>query len=288
MAKKKIVKKGGDTKKSKTPLKAESTVRKISAKDWHFLAILVLFAGFSLYAVGSFFNTTNDYLKNTYTSVVDSKEAEEESSEEGAEGGSIMNSGGLEEVEGSDAVKEVYEIFGDVKSDVAYAPALEALKDAGYVGGYADGTFRPDNQITRAEILTILSNTLDADLTDKVYANCFKDVADQWFAPFVCYAKDKNWLKGYADGTFRPEQVVTKAEALKIVLTVLGYQIPTVLEAQPFEDLPLDHWAAPYAFLAKQRRLINEAAMFFPDYLMTRADFAQMVYKTMQDRNLIE
>lgn len=43
---------------------------------------------------------------------------------------------------------------------------------------------------------------------ENLYENCFEDVEDEWFAPYVCYAKEKGWVTGYPDGTFKPENNV--------------------------------------------------------------------------------
>jgi len=167
------------------------------------------------------------------------------------------------------------------------AGSIERLKDAGILKGYQDGTFKPGEKITRAEALVIMTNALDADFSGKVYANCFNDVQDQWFAPYVCYAKEQGYITGYDDGTYQPNTFVKKVEALKMLFTAFGYDIPTELEVQPYQDTPIDSWFAPYAYLAQQKSIIRDNDVFDPLYELTRADYAQMVYSVMRDKGLI-
>ncbi len=233
----------------------------------HFLAALLLFSGFSVYSFSSFF-TANDRYLDTFQA-------------------SVLGSG--QEVDMN--VKEStidHEIFTDVFSDHQNALAIGKLRDNGVIGGYEDGSFKPDALINRAELLTLLSHAIDADLTGATYANCFGDVADQWFAPFACYAKAKAWVAGYADNTYRPAQSVTKAEALKITMTALGYEVEESDEYElPFADVKAGDWFAPYVDLALEEGIVGSADLFNPTQEMSRAQVAQMIYNAMFFKDLI-
>lgn len=104
----------------------------------------------------------------------------------------------------------------------------------GVVEGYRDGTFRPDDPINRAEALKILLLTANLHPIPHSGALPFSDVSpNEWFTSFIEKALAYQLIEGYGDGTFRPEQPITRAEAAKITyLTMLsnplvnGYVLP--------------------------------------------------------------
>ncbi len=107
--------------------------------------------------------------------------------------------------------------------------------DLGIVDGYPDGTFQPDAPINRAEALKILFLATELPpFDDGEYSNVFSDVKESdWFAEFIRDALSYDFVEGYDDGTFRPAQAITRAEAAKIVLFMMisnprvnGYVIP--------------------------------------------------------------
>jgi hypothetical protein len=92
--------------------------------------------------------------------------------------------------------------FPDVSKDAWFAPYVAALKDAGVVGGYTDGTFRPANSINRAEALKMAVNAA-GHATTTATEDPFSDVSkDAWFAPFVAACKDKGVVSGSPVKTF--------------------------------------------------------------------------------------
>ena len=111
--------------------------------------------------------------------------------------------------------------FSDVSADKWYNNAVSTLCHMGVLGGYSDGTFRPNAPITRAEFAKIAVSFSQAN-GSAVY-NYFTDVkTTDWFAPAVTAAKDNGLIEGYSDGSFKPENRITRAEACAIVNRVLG------------------------------------------------------------------
>ncbi len=105
----------------------------------------------------------------------------------------------------------------------------------GIVEGYDDGTFLPDAPVNRAEALKILFGASELEpFDDADYSGKFTDVDDAaWYAPFLHTALSYEFLEGYEDGTFRPDQPITRAEAAKVVLFIMisnprvnGYVVP--------------------------------------------------------------
>ena len=111
--------------------------------------------------------------------------------------------------------------FSDVSADKWYNNAVSTLSNMGVIGGYADGTFRPNAPISRAEFAKIaVSFTQNNGSTTYNY---FTDVkTTDWFAPYVTAAKDAGLIEGYSDGSFKPESKITRAEACAIVNRTLG------------------------------------------------------------------
>lgn len=109
--------------------------------------------------------------------------------------------------------------FTDVSEGQWYAQPIGVLASLGIVGGYGDGTFQPNRTITRAEFAKIA--TKFATLTGGKAQ--FKDVSEgHWASGFIATAADYGWIGGYEDGSYRPENFMTRAAAAKIINYMLG------------------------------------------------------------------
>ena len=111
--------------------------------------------------------------------------------------------------------------FSDVSADKWYNNAVSTLCHMGVLGGYSDGTFRPNAPITRAEFAKIAVSFSQAN-GSAVYSYFTNVKTTDWFAPYVTAAKDSGLIEGYSDGSFKPENRITRAEACAIVNRVLG------------------------------------------------------------------
>lgn len=124
--------------------------------------------------------------------------------------------------------------YTDVQ-DTKLANAVERLSVLGVLNGYPDGTFRPDQPITRAEFSKIVVAVLGlSDAAKMSVANTkFTDVkADNWASGYINVGVDQNLFKGYTDGTFKPDRNVSQAEVLAVLIRALGYD-PTVTGSWP-------------------------------------------------------
>ena len=144
--------------------------------------------------------------------------------------------------------------FSDVPKTSPYYEAIMALADAGVITGNPDGTYRPLNPLNRVSVLKMAYKAAGREPAVSS-GNCFPKefAADAWFAPYVCDALTRKFVSGYSDGTFRPNNVVTLGEALKMMYTVLEIPAPAVtgydVSLLPFR-LSQFHWAAPYVYSA--------------------------------------
>lgn len=113
--------------------------------------------------------------------------------------------------------------FSDVYDDIT-KEAVGVLSSIGMISGYPDGTFRPNNTITRAEFTVIATRLAGLKITPG-QASVFEDVSnDHWAKDYINLAQANGCISGYGDGTFRPNNNVTIAESMTILINVLGYR----------------------------------------------------------------
>ncbi|QKS47597.1 InlB B-repeat-containing protein (plasmid) [Paenibacillus cellulosilyticus] len=150
-------------------------------------------------------------------------------------------------VEKMDVDKTYASQFTDVNPARWYANAIGYMEQFGIITGYADGTFRPDAQITRAEFAAIASR-FDELITGEPVT--FTDVADNdWARDYISFAASKGWIKGYPDGTFRPGNNITRAEVVSLVNRMLERYADTSYVdnnqdlLNQYVDLTSTHWA---------------------------------------------
>ena len=111
--------------------------------------------------------------------------------------------------------------YTDVPADSWFNNAISTLSNMGIIDGYADGSFRPDAPITRAEFTKIAVSFFE--YADYVYENTFTDVrSGSWYTQFIAAAVEIGLIEGYPDGTFRPDNYITRAEACTIVNRTLN------------------------------------------------------------------
>ena len=126
--------------------------------------------------------------------------------------------------------------YSDVKSGDWYNNAISTLSNAGIVSGYPDGTFRPNAPITRAEMSKIIALFAKLDKT----TDRFSDIAGHWAEAYIKLAAGNGWIEGYPDGTFKPQQNITRAETVTM--------INRVLERVPSEESHLLPYASMLTF----------------------------------------
>ena len=165
-------------------------------------------------------------------------------------------------------------------------PALQANTDDhySYLIGYADGTVRPNGKITRAEVATIFFRLLDDDTRAKYWSseNNFSDVsADKWYNNAVSTLSRMGVIGGYADGTFRPNAPISRAEFAKIAVSFTQNNGSAVYNY--FTDVKTTDWFAPYVTAAKDAGLIEgySDGSFKPESKITRAEACAIVNRTL-------
>jgi len=160
--------------------------------------------------------------------------------------------------------------FSDVTTNHINATAIEFVQNEGIVAGYSDSTFRPDTTINRAELTKII---IESNFTKEEIENCndrnnFSDVqSSDWFANYICLAKNKGIIAGYSDGNFRPATQVNFAEAAKIISGAFGFEIG--------QD---EIWYKPFVEQLDSRKAIPISITSF-DKNITRGEMAEMIWR---------
>ncbi|MBD9026790.1 MAG: hypothetical protein EGR09_07935 [Clostridiales bacterium] len=108
--------------------------------------------------------------------------------------------------------------YKDISNDRWSNNAISTMTNANIIYGYEDNTFRPSNAITRAEFAAIAARFDSDEYTGE---DKFRDISGHWAAEYINRASEKGWISGYEDGTFRPEQYITRAEAMTLINLLL-------------------------------------------------------------------
>ncbi len=152
----------------------------------------------------------------------------------------------------------------------AFENAANYLSEEGIIGGYADGTLKPNSAINRAEFLKIV---VLAGGGEAEGADCFTDVTDQWFAPYVCGAKEQGIVGGYSDGSFKPENTISLVEALKIASKGLSVQT---------EETEGQEWYSEYLETLAERNAIPYTLDYYDEEL-TRGEAFEILWRILTD-----
>lgn len=125
-----------------------------------------------------------------------------------------------------------------------FTEAVGTMAGLGVFKGYDDGTFKPQREITRAEFVKMV---VGCDTITSV-SPAFSDVDDDnWAAPYIATATEKGWINGFADGTFKPDKKITRAQAVTIINNMLGRsaddEVVSSGNAKDFYDVYTSHWA---------------------------------------------
>ena len=160
------------------------------------------------------------------------------------------------------------------------APSASAHK--AYVSGYSNKTIKPDNNITRAEAAAFISRISTGFNSEANYdVSKFADVdGGAWFAKNVGYAAENGIVSGYEDGTFKPENTITREEFAVMLCRFMKYDTGA---NETFSDVPAEHWAASYLAAMKAKGIIGgyEDGSFGMGRKITRAEAIVMINRAL-------
>ena len=161
---------------------------------------------------------------------------------------------------------------------LADLPGLNTVDHYAYIAGYEDGTVRPNNNITRAEVATIFFRLFTDEYRETYWStnNPFSDVAyTAWYNNAVSTTSNAGIIAGYPDGTFQPNNYITRAEFATIAARFLSEEY---VGPDLFTDIS-GHWAAEYINRAANAGWINgyPDGSFRPNAYITRAEAMTLV-----------
>ena len=134
--------------------------------------------------------------------------------------------------------------FTDISDTYWASPAISTLTNAGILKGFTDGTFRPNEPVTRAQMATIIARF--AKLTDNKVT--FNDIDGHWARESIELAAGNGWINGYEDGTFRPNNNITRAATMAMINRVLERHVENVEDLLPDMNVWIDNMDPSYTF----------------------------------------
>lgn len=130
--------------------------------------------------------------------------------------------------------------FADVDSALWYYRTVGFAESQNIITGYEDGTFKPEGSITRAEFASMIAKFAELDI-ENTYTP-FEDVNGHWAADKIAACYEAEYIHGYEGNIFRPDEFITRAEAVFIINRMLGRDDLENIE-NPFTDVSQTHWA---------------------------------------------
>ena len=179
---------------------------------------------------------------------------------------------------------ENVEVRNDITPTGPIKPVLSKKDHFAYIIGYPDGTVRPQNNITRAEVATIFFRLLEEESRENFWSqyNEYTDVSfDDWFNNAISTLSNAAIITGYPDGTFGPNLPITRAEFATIAARFAEVEYNG---GNTFTDVPEDHWAARYIALAQHLGYIQgyPDGTFKPNQFITRAEAMTLINRVLE------
>lgn len=180
--------------------------------------------------------------------------------------------------------------FSDVAEGFWAKTFIDRAVSLGYINGYPDGTFRPQASVTRAEFVTMIARSMGAEPSTVGSDNEFvdQDKIGQWAQPYIYYALGEGWINGFEDGSFRPEQPVTRAEMTVIASRMLNLRTDFIEEPSFKDTSSIPSWAKSHIVTATQNGLIKGQSgnMFSPRKSTTRAEAVTIMLRMIDYKNI--
>ncbi|NLC07931.1 MAG: S-layer homology domain-containing protein, partial [Syntrophomonadaceae bacterium] len=168
--------------------------------------------------------------------------------------------------------------FSDVAANNPNYGIINYLAQRGLITGYPDGTYHPWEPVTRAQAAFITVKALGLTLP-AVAANGFYDVpTDHWAYSAVMTVAMAGYLTGYPDGTFRPDQYISRAEAAALAVRLSTAPVSPTSPPE-LKDVPAEHWAANQiqAALAAGSLTLRGNSRFEPEAPLNRGELARVI-----------
>ena len=191
-------------------------------------------------------------------------------------------------------------LLGSILMTPIYAYANPNLKDisehwakkeinqfisSGYVNGYEDGTFRPDNSITRAEFVKLVNKYFGFNNKEDIK---FSDInTNDWYYNDICIASKSGYINGYEDKTFKPNKTITREEVSKILISIKNKQDNVYDKLNKYPDKnKVSNWAKPYVEGAIEQGYLkgNDLGFLNPTNNITRAESITILSRVSKEK----
>lgn len=185
---------------------------------------------------------------------------------------------------------EVKDGDGEIDSDTVTisihwaSDYMDYLKSKGVLRGYTGGDLAPDQSITRAELLKMTMEGADRSISNHKYQGTFWDVpSTAWYDTYVEVGAEMDIISGYDDGSFRPDDTINRAEAVKMIVNAFDVELETY-ELGTFSDVQPWDWFGDYVGTAYYYGMVNgfEDGNFYPSSNMTRGEASKIIALAMQ------
>ncbi len=169
-------------------------------------------------------------------------------------------------------------VLSDISDNWATKP-IQNLADKGIINGYPDGTFRPEQSITRAEFAKLVAKTFHYQPASQGF---FSDTTGNWAKNFISSAVQHKVMNAFPDGTFKPDQQLSRAQVATMLTRIiqLGKSEEKYNPFSPsFSDVPKSNWAFQSIEIVNKLGLFPESLKneFHPEQMTTRAEAAWMI-----------
>ncbi|MCG7406137.1 S-layer homology domain-containing protein [Paenibacillus sp. ACRRX] len=175
-------------------------------------------------------------------------------------------------------------------SDVSGHWAENAIRESvnrGFITGYADGTFKPNKQVSRAELVAMLTRALQrsGDGAARTFAD--QDQIQQWAVQAIRQGVEAGWVTGYSNNTFQPNRALTRTELAVIIVRTAGLEPKSQAKLNFADVKQIPAWAVPYVAAAAEAGYIKGISgnRFAPNAHATRAEAVSMIVSLLARNN---
>lgn len=161
-----------------------------------------------------------------------------------------------------------------------YVSEKKAISDVNISYSSGRTSLLAPKNLNRAETIKLVVAALNVEPNPVNFLNCFKDVRDEWFAVYICYAKSKKWISGYPDGLFHPSEDVRKTDAIRILFAAFG--IVSVNQSSRSASMEISTMTeSPLATNVSDNDFLQSLNGTEVDAKLTRAQFMELIDKTL-------
>jgi hypothetical protein len=169
-------------------------------------------------------------------------------------------------------------VLSDINDNWAAKP-IQTLAERGIINGYPDGTFKPDQSITRAEFAKLVAKTFHYQPAAQGF---FSDTSGNWAKNFISSAVEHKVMHSFPDGTFKPNQQLSRAQVATMLTRIVQLGKPEEKYnpfSPSFSDVPKSNWAFQNIEIINKLNLFPESFKneFHPEQMVTRAEAVWMI-----------